>query len=154
MLHHKSRSECEEVIHVWHWELPVSTWFLYREHTITGIYMILVPRAHDYRYLHDSCTASTRLPVSTWFLYREHTITGIYMILVPRAHDYRYLHDSCTESTRLRIGECPSIAPFLENNGPRPRKGPRSIVFKEWNDTRTFAYVKSTQQLQPLLRNM
>ena len=48
------------------------------------------------------------------------------------------------------IGECPSIAPFLENNGPRPRKGPRSIVFKEWNDTRTFAYVKSTHRLQPL----
>ena len=44
--------------------------------------------------------------------------------------------------------------PFLENNGPRPRKGPRSIVFKEWNDTRTFAYVKSTQQLQPLPRYM
>ena len=44
----------------------------------------------------------------------------------------------------LRIGECPSIAPFLEKNGPRPRKGPRSIVFKEWNDTRTFAYIKST----------
>ena len=54
----------------------------------------------------------------------------------------------------LRIGECPSIAPFLENNGPRPRKGPRSIVFKEWNDTRTFAYVKSTQQLQTLPRYM
>ena len=54
----------------------------------------------------------------------------------------------------LRIGECPSIAPFLENNGPRPRKGPRSIVFKEWNDTRTFAYVKSTQQLQLLPRYM
>ena len=54
----------------------------------------------------------------------------------------------------LSIGECPSIAPFLENNGPRPRKGPRSIVFKEWNDTRTFAYVKSTQQLQPLPRYM
>ena len=52
----------------------------------------------------------------------------------------------------IRIGECPSIAPFLENNGPRPRKGPRSIVFKEWNDTRRFAYVKSTQQLQPLPR--
>ena len=52
------------------------------------------------------------------------------------------------------IGECPSIAPFLKNNGPRPRKGPRPIVFKEWNDTRTFAYVKSTQQLQPLPRYM
>ena len=54
----------------------------------------------------------------------------------------------------LRIGECPSIAPFLENNGPRPRKGPRSIVFKEWNDTRTFAYVKSTHRLQPLPQYM
>ena len=52
------------------------------------------------------------------------------------------------------IGECPSIAPFLENNGPRPRKGPRSIVFKEWNDTRTFAYVKSTHRLQPLPQYM
>ena len=54
----------------------------------------------------------------------------------------------------LCIGECPSIAPFLENNGPRPLAGPRSIIFKEWNDTRTFAYVKSTQQLQPLPRYM
>ena len=54
----------------------------------------------------------------------------------------------------LRIGECPSIAPFLENNGPRPRKGPRSIVFKEWNDTRTFAYIKSTNRLQPLPQYM
>ena len=54
----------------------------------------------------------------------------------------------------IRIGECPSIAPFLENNGPRPRKGPRSIVFKEWNDTRTFAYIKSTHRLQPLPQYM
>ena len=54
----------------------------------------------------------------------------------------------------VRIGECPSIAPFLENNGPRPRKGPRSIVFKEWNDTRTFAYIKSTHRLQPLPQYM
>ena len=50
----------------------------------------------------------------------------------------------------LCIGECPSIAPFIKNYGPRPRKGPRSIVFKEWNDTRTFAYIKSTHRLQPL----
>ena len=55
---------------------------------------------------------------------------------------------TCTQY--ISIGECPSIAPFLENNGPRPRKGPRSIVFKEWNDTRTFAYIKSTHRLQPL----
>ena len=54
----------------------------------------------------------------------------------------------------FRIGECPSIAPFLEKNGPRPRKGPMSIVFKEWNDTRTFAYIKSTQRLQPLPQYM
>ena len=54
----------------------------------------------------------------------------------------------------LCIGECLSIAPFLENNGPRPRKGPRSIVFKEWNDTRTFAYIKSTHRLQPLPQYM
>ena len=44
----------------------------------------------------------------------------------------------------LGVGECLSIAPFLEKNRPRPHKGPRSIVCKEWNDTRTFAYIKST----------
>ena len=27
----------------------------------------------------------------------------------------------CASKTPLSIGECPSIAPFLENNGPRPR---------------------------------
>ena len=57
-----------------------------------------------------------------------------------------YYYDQLKTSV-LRIGECPSIAPFLENNGPRPRKGPRYIVFKEWNDTRTFAYIKSTHRL-------
>ena len=62
------------------------------------------------------------------------------------------LHRKLNE--HLCIGECPSIAPFLENNGPRPRKGPRSIVFKEWNDTRTFAYIKSTHRLQPLPQYM
>ena len=46
----------------------------------------------------------------------------------------------------LCIGECPSIAPFFENNGPRPRK--------EWNDTRIFAYLKSTHRLQPLPQYM
>ena len=57
-------------------------------------------------------------------------------------------------NSTLCIGECPSIAPFLENNGPRPRKGPRYIVFKEWNDTRTFAYIKSTHRLQTLPQYM
>ena len=37
----------------------------------------------------------------------------------------------------LYIGKCPRIVPFLENNGPRPLAGPRSIIFKEWSDTRT-----------------
>ena len=43
---------------------------------------------------------------------------------------------------------------FLENNGPRPHKGLRSIVFKELNDTRIFAYLKSTNPLQNLPRYM
>ena len=38
------------------------------------------------------------------------------------------------------IDKCPRIVPFLENNGPRPLAGPRSILFKEWSDTRTFSY--------------
>ena len=38
------------------------------------------------------------------------------------------------------IGKCPRIVPFLENNRPRPLAGPRSIIFKEWSDTRTFSY--------------
>ena len=54
----------------------------------------------------------------------------------------------------LCIGECPSIASFLETNGRRPCKGLRSIVFKEWNDTRTFDYIKSTHWLQSLPQYM
>ena len=42
------------------------------------------------------------------------------------------------------IGECPSNSPFLKNNGAEAPKGPRSIVFKEWRDARTFSNLKST----------
>jgi hypothetical protein len=44
----------------------------------------------------------------------------------------------------FRIGECPSNSPFLKDNGAEAPKGPRSIVFKEWRDTRTFSNFKST----------
>jgi hypothetical protein len=44
----------------------------------------------------------------------------------------------------LSIGECPSNSPFLKNNGAEAPKGPRSIGFKEWRDTRTFSNLKST----------
>ena len=75
---------------------------------------------------------------------------GIYMFLI-KAY-------TCILSNKVNVslsmGECPSIAPFLENNGPRPRKGPRSIVFKELNDTRIFACIKSTRRLQPLPQYM
>jgi hypothetical protein len=44
----------------------------------------------------------------------------------------------------LCIGECPSNSPFLKNNGAEAPKGARSIVFKEWRDTKTFSNLKST----------
>ena len=67
-----------------------------------------------------------------------------YCISMQQWHFYDYMkHKICIE-------DCPSIAPFLKNNGPRPHKGPRFIIFKEWIDTRTSASLKSTHQLQPL----
>jgi hypothetical protein len=42
------------------------------------------------------------------------------------------------------IGECPSNSPFLKNNAAEALKGPRSIVYKEWRDTRTFTNLIST----------
>ena len=44
----------------------------------------------------------------------------------------------------LRIGESPSIYPFLKNNGHEAPKGPIAIIFQEWTDTRTFSYLKYT----------
>ena len=49
------------------------------------------------------------------------------------------------------IGKCPRIVPFLENNGPRPLAGPRSIIFKEWSDTRTFSYTYRMTTISLLL---
>ena len=47
-------------------------------------------------------------------------------------------------SNEKNIGECPNNSPFLKNNGAEAPKGPRSIVFKGWRDTRTFSNLKST----------
>ena len=44
----------------------------------------------------------------------------------------------------FRIGESPSICPFLKNNGHEAPKGPSAIIFQEWTDTRTFSYLKYT----------
>ena len=44
----------------------------------------------------------------------------------------------------LRIGESPSICPFLKNNGHEAPKGPSAIIFQEWTDTGTFSYLKYT----------
>ena len=46
---------------------------------------------------------------------------------------------------RICIGECPSNSIFLKDNGAEAPKGPTSIVFKEWRDTRTFSNLKSTR---------
>jgi hypothetical protein len=52
----------------------------------------------------------------------------------------RFFCFNCT----VCIGECPSNSAFLKNNGAKAPKGPRSIVFKEWRDTRTFSNLKFT----------
>ena len=40
--------------------------------------------------------------------------------------------------------EAPKICPFLKNNGHEAPKGPSTIIFQEWTDTRTFSYLKYT----------
>ena len=42
----------------------------------------------------------------------------------------------------LRIGESPSICPFLKHNGDEAPKGQSPIIFQEWTDTRTFSDFK------------
>ena len=43
-----------------------------------------------------------------------------------------------------RIGESPSICPFLKLNGDEALKGPNPIMFQEWTDTNIFSDLKYT----------
>ena len=86
--------------------------------------------------------------------FEENLKTSTYHLFFILHESYVNLYLKRQPISTLCIGECPSIAPFLKNNGPRPRKGPRCIVFKEWSDARTFAYIKSTHRLQPLPQYM